>query len=550
MDRKRKAISLGNKIEILDSLAKGEGSTSVSKRFRLNESTIRTIKRMENSIRESVICGSKLTSATSSYCRDIVLEKMENVLVLWMDDLSQKRVPIDGNIIKQKALRIHTKIQEKDSSSSLQATKSKKKGFSASDGWLSGFLKRNGYHNVKIKGEIASANENAAKSFKPELLKIIVDGGYDPDQVFNADETGLYWKKMPSRTYIAKSEQTASGFKVSKDRVTILLCSNASGDRILKPLVINRAIRPRAMKGKDIKKLPVHWMANKKAWMTACVFREWFNECFVPEVKKYMEEKGLDFHVLLLVDNASSHPVIDHPNIQVIFLPPNTTPLIQPLDRGIIAAFKLYYIKLAFKYVLDAIENGNLSIIDAWQKYTIMDSIINVSLAIQQLRTSTLNACWKAIWPECVICESSIPDTTPESSEIIALAHQIAGEGFEDMNTDDINELMIDTHLDEDDLIQLITYDRKNDNHNSDMENDGENSELTSKLIDEGLKLGESMIKHFLDNDPDVERALKFQRDLKICLAGYQELFKKVVKPKQQKKITDFLVERSSMESK
>lgn len=45
---KRKAISLEDKIKILDRLAAGEGATSVGKRFSLNESTIRTIKKMKN----------------------------------------------------------------------------------------------------------------------------------------------------------------------------------------------------------------------------------------------------------------------------------------------------------------------------------------------------------------------------------------------------------------------------------------------------------------------------------------------------------------------
>ncbi|GFV62424.1 tigger transposable element-derived protein 1 [Trichonephila clavipes] len=120
---------------------------------------------------------------------------------------------------------------------------------------------------------------------------------------------------MPNRTYIAKEEKTASGHKASKDRVTLLLCSNASGDRMLKPLLINKSLRPRALKGKDLKQLPVHWMANPKSWMTTAIFTEWFNNCFVPEVEAYMKEKSLDFKVLLIVDNAASHPQLEHPNV-------------------------------------------------------------------------------------------------------------------------------------------------------------------------------------------------------------------------------------------
>ena len=52
--------------------------------------------------------------------------------------------------------------------------------------------------------------------------------------------------------------------------------------------------------------------------------------------------------------------------------------------------------------------------------------------------------------------------------------------------------------------------------------------------------------QHFLTHDPDVERALKFQRDLQICTAGYQERYKQLAKQKTQKRITDYLIMRNS----
>ncbi|GFV11047.1 tigger transposable element-derived protein 1 [Trichonephila clavipes] len=81
-------------------------------------------------------------------------------------------------------------------------------------------------------------------------------------------------------------------------------------------------------------------MANPKTWMTTAFFTEWFNNCFVPEVEAYKKEKSPDFKVLLIDDNAASHPQLEHPNVQLVFLPPNTTRLIQPLDQGIIANLK------------------------------------------------------------------------------------------------------------------------------------------------------------------------------------------------------------------
>lgn len=75
---------------------------------------------------------------------------------------------------------------------------------------MSGFLKRNAFHNLKIRGYAASPGQNAAKMFPETLAKIIKDGGYIPDHVFNAGKTGLHLKKMPDRTYIAKSQKKSS----------------------------------------------------------------------------------------------------------------------------------------------------------------------------------------------------------------------------------------------------------------------------------------------------------------------------------------------------
>ncbi|GFW19277.1 tigger transposable element-derived protein 1 [Trichonephila clavipes] len=175
---------------------------------------------------------------------------------------------------------------------------------------------------------------------------------------------------MHNRIYIAIDKKTARGHKSSKDRVTLLLCSNASGDFMLKPLLINKYLRPRALKGKDLKQL--HWMANPKAWMTTAIFTEWFNNCLVPEVEVYMKEKSLDFKVLLIADNAASHSQLEHPNIQLVFLPPNTTSLIQPLDQGIIATFKKYYFKTTYKFILNKLENESVTVKDVWKQFSIL----------------------------------------------------------------------------------------------------------------------------------------------------------------------------------
>ena len=81
-----------------------------------------------------------------------------------------------------------------------------------------------------MAGEAGSADKEAAEKYKGELMEFIEEEGYTPDQVFNGDETGLIWKRLPDRTYITVSQKSVPGKKVMKDRFTLLLCANASGD--------------------------------------------------------------------------------------------------------------------------------------------------------------------------------------------------------------------------------------------------------------------------------------------------------------------------------
>lgn len=53
--------------------------------------------------------------------------------------------------------------------------------------------------------------------------------GLSQDDVYNADETGLNWKALPKKSLASRQENVARGFKVSKERDTIMTCANAAG---------------------------------------------------------------------------------------------------------------------------------------------------------------------------------------------------------------------------------------------------------------------------------------------------------------------------------
>ena len=75
--------------------------------------------------------------------------------------------------------------------------------------------------------------------------------------------------------------------------------------------------------------------------MTLGLFENWFFRHFVKDVERYCLIKGLPFKVLLVLDNAPGHPANlndFHSNVRVVYLPPNTISLLQPMDQGVIAS--------------------------------------------------------------------------------------------------------------------------------------------------------------------------------------------------------------------
>jgi len=98
------------------------------------------------------------------------------------------------------------------------------------------------------------------------------------------------------------------------------------------------------------------WRDNSKTWVTRHCFIEWIHEVFAPSVKKYLQENNLPLKCLLVMDNAPAYPpgladelMEELDFITLKFLPPNTTPLIQPMDQQVISNFKKLYTKALFQ---------------------------------------------------------------------------------------------------------------------------------------------------------------------------------------------------------
>jgi hypothetical protein len=140
-----------------------------------------------------------------------------------------------------------------------------------SNGWVDKFKKQFDIKGYTCRGKDASVDTSEAVLSRMEDIKAIVFE-YNKDDVFNMDETGLFYRLQPNRTLATKM---LSGNKKRKERITVALTLNATGTLYLPPLIINQYLKPWAFTSRNIQypeNLGIQWAANKKAWMTMEIF--------------------------------------------------------------------------------------------------------------------------------------------------------------------------------------------------------------------------------------------------------------------------------------
>lgn len=237
---------------------------------------------------------------------------------------------------------------------------------------------------AKSVGESKDSDENSAHHFVENQLPQIIEE-YSPECIFNGDESGLYYKALPSTTYFNKGSPP-KGWKMQKSRLTLLFICNSTGS-YKRVFVIGKPGKPRCFRNKNI---PITYFSNKNSWMTVTI---WNNILSILDEDMNKIKKN----IIIFVDNASCHKTtITLKNIKVQYLPPNTTAIIQPLDQGIIHSFKQQYRQIIVKKQICAIERGK-TVPEYIKSISILDALHFIKRAWWLVKPECIENCFKKV---------------------------------------------------------------------------------------------------------------------------------------------------------
>lgn len=225
-----------------------------------------------------------------------------------------------------------------------------------SNGWWEKFCARNPSITLRAPVPLSKARAIATDSeivdnYFDLLQKTITEHDLldKPCQIFNADESGFPLAPKSPKGIHAIGEHSAQAINSgNKSQITILACVSAGG-HCLPPMVIwdRKSLSPELTNGE----IPgTIYGLSDKGWVDYELFNIWFHNHFLryaPAIRP----------LLLLMDGHSSHYFPDtihmaaKEQVVLFVLPPNTTHLTQPLDKGCFGPLKMKWSEVCHKYI-------------------------------------------------------------------------------------------------------------------------------------------------------------------------------------------------------
>ena len=130
-----------------------------------------------------------------------------------------------------------------------------------------------------------------------------------------------------------------------------------------------------------------------------------------------MNDKGLEKKALQLLDNASSHrssSVLQSYNgmIKTMFLPRNTTAIIQPMDQAVLDPRKHWYKGKLLAHILLENESTDKPVPEILKAITMKDVVYWIAAAWEEASPKSLHKAWR------ILLHESDPDDGVSDSDV------------------------------------------------------------------------------------------------------------------------------------
>lgn len=206
----------------------------------------------------------KGSNADAKRMRKVLVPELEEALVLWFHQQQARKLVINDDVLREQA-RVFSKSFDVP------------EDFTFSNGWLCNVKKRHGIRMVYKHGEANDADQEGVKLCREAIPRIVAEGGYTADRVYNQDETGQCFRQLPSRTLATGN---LAGGKKDKTRFTASLCCNASGTDKRDLFIIGKAKKPHSFPSNfnPQRDWQLRYSNNAKAWMLRAEFSAWVKE--------------------------------------------------------------------------------------------------------------------------------------------------------------------------------------------------------------------------------------------------------------------------------
>lgn len=222
---KRKCLSFETKLKIIEEAEKGQKTKAeICREYGIPKSSLSTFLKDKEKIQKAIDHG----TSKHKRLRASPLDKVDEALLIWFKQARSDNVPLSGPILLEKAEELARILGHEDQP--------------ISTGWLDRFKARHGIVFKVVSGEAASASNIDTSDWEKQLDVILHD--YEPRDIYNADETGLFYKCLPNRS-LAFQGETCTGQKVPKNRISILCAANMDGSEKLPLLSIGKFQKPR-----------------------------------------------------------------------------------------------------------------------------------------------------------------------------------------------------------------------------------------------------------------------------------------------------------------